>query len=404
MPPSGSKQYLAFISYSHEDESWAKQLYNDLIAVKGIPKERLFLDEPSITPADVWKQTLRAALNSSCYLLVLWSSKAKDSEWVQHEIVSFENKIDTPDAEMIKVHRRMIFVSLDVDTKIYKEIQMIKTLKKINAYDPKNPTIDKLLKDNQSDWKQVVEKVYHLITTDDSSIAVPLLVMATTSDRVQKLDFSEKPQFGGFTKSLDELLGNAIGIPTKQELIARYGLSRSEWKPIVGDNSTVDELLIRLRDEINRNSKSPTIRWEPVDDEFWDDADEARAIADSLSSGLALIVIDPISLYDPLVHYRFSILREQLCFDNENAVFLVLSPFQMPTPNVSFRELIRDAARSVFNDYYLPGVRRIPYARCSVNFGDDMGMMRPVLATIKNYFYQNQRQQTPVQTSVGNGR
>ena len=395
-----NEKYQAFISYSHEDASWAKQLHQDLIDKKGIPKERLFLDAPSMTPGEVWKETLRTALNSTSYLVVLWSSKSRKSEWVDHELVTFENKINTPGAELIKVHQRMIFVSLDVDNRIYNDIQMIETLKGANVYDPANPTIDKLLKENKPLWDDTVEWVYQLISSDEISIPVPLLVLATTSDRLAKLDFSEKPQFGGFTKSLQDLLGKTIQIQTKEELIARYDLRRSDWKPIVGDDSTVNNLLTNLRDEINRKSKSPNIRWEPIADAFWDNEDEARAIADKLANGLAFIVVDPISFYDPNVHWRLTILREQGCFDNENAVFLILPTFKMTEPIIGFRELIRDAARSVFNDYYLPGVRKIPYARCSVNFGDDLGMIRPVLATIKQYFHC-QPIQSPVQTSMG---
>jgi hypothetical protein len=402
MPPTLKQKYYAFISHSHQDESWAKQLYEDLINKKGIPKEGLFLDRPTMKAGDLWREQLRAALDASSYLVVFWSSHAKESEWVNYELDHFENQINTPGAELIKVHQRMIFVSLDLVNKVYEGIQMIDDLKKAKAYDPKNPSIAPFLQQKQALWDDLVENIHQTITTNDITIPISLLICSTTSDQLNnEIDFSKVPAFADFTESLDDLLGNTIKIGTKAELIARYGLKRSDWKPIVGNDSTVRALLDKLKDQINSLDKSPKIRWQPADDSFWTDPDEAILIAERLARELAVVVIDPISLYDPKVHRRFAVLKDNGCFDNENAVVLVLSPFSMPLPNLGFRELIRRVATLVFNDYYQPGIRKIPYARCSVNFGDDLAMTRPVLATITNHFYQNQTPRSPIQTSMG---
>lgn len=401
MPVNAREGYYAFISYSHEDASWAERLHKDLIA-KGIPDAELFLDKPSMQAGDLWREQLRTALNRSCYLVVLWSKNAAKSEWVDAELANFENKINTPGAELIKVHQRMVFISLDDDSEIYKDIQMIRDLKVANAYDAANPSIDSFLQRNPQLWAKVVESVYQVITKDEVTVPVSQLILATTRDRLNAPDFnfSTVPDFADFSESLSDLL-QRIQIGTKAELIERYGAQRSDWKPVVGNDSTVEALLDKLRDQINNIPNSPKIRWEPIGDDFWHDPDAAIAAADKLSKTLSVIVVDPISLYDAKVLNRFNVLKDNGCFDNENAVVLVLSPFTMPIPNLGFRDLIRRVARQIFNDYYQPGVRKIPYARCSVNFGDDLGVTRPVLATIRNYFYQTQPQQRAVQTSVG---
>jgi hypothetical protein len=399
MPVNARQGYYAFISYSHEDASWAERLHQDLIA-KGIPKEELFLDQPAMKAGELWREQLRAALNHSRYIVVLWSKNAAKSEWVDAELANFEDKINTPGAEMIKVHQRMIFISLDADNEVYKDIQMIRALKEANAYDPANPSIDQFLQKNPQLWADVVESVYQVVIKNEVTVPVSQLTLATTSDRLNSINFSEVPAFADFSESLDDLL-TRIQIGTKAELIGRYGPRRSDWKPVVGNNSTVKALLDSLRDQINSIPDSTRIRWEPVGNNFWDDPDAAIAAAERLAKSLAVIVIDPISLYDPKVYNRFNVLKDNGCFDNENAVVLVLSPFTMPEPNLGFRDLIRRVARQIFNDYYQPGVRKIPYAMCSVNFGDDLGVTRPVVATIRKYFYQTQPQPRAVQTSVG---
>jgi hypothetical protein len=396
-------EYYAFISYSHEDASWAERLHQDLID-KGIPEAKLFLDKPTMKAGDLWRKQLRDALNQSNYLVVMWSKNAAKSEWVDAELAHFENKINAPGAELIKVHQRMIFISLDADNEVYNDIQMIRDLKEGNAYDPANPKIDNFLQQNPQLWTEVVESVYQAVTRDEVTVPVSQLILATTSDRLTNdIDFSKVPDFADFTESLDDLL-NKIQTGSKAELIARYGARRADWKPIVGDNSTVKILLDRLRDQINTLPNATKIRWEPVGNAFWNDPDVAITAAGRLAKRLSVIVVDPISLYDPRVYRRFNVLKDNGCFDNENAVVLVLSPFTMPGPNLGFRDLIRTVARQIFNDYYQPGVRKIPYARCSVNFGDDLGMTRPVLATIRQYFYQTQPQPRAVQTSVGERR
>jgi hypothetical protein len=421
--PNATQDYYAFISYSHEDASWAERLHQDLIA-KGIPKEMLFLDKPTMASGDLWREQLRAALNKSCYLVVLWSKNAAKSEWVDAELAHFENKINRPGSQLIQVRQRMIFVSLDTDNEAYSDIQMRTELKDAflkeaalkkeaakaaglkvaeEEVDPPYPKIDEFLKakPNELLWKEVVNTIYETITREEVTIPVSQLILATTSDRLMNnIDFSAVPDFADFTESLDTLT-KTIEIGDKAELIARYGKTRMEWKPICGNSTNVKALLDDLRDQVNVISSDANFRWAPVSDAFWDDPDVAIATAKKLAKGLSVIVIDPISLYDPKVYRRFNDLKDNGCFDNENAVVLVLSHFKMSAPILSFRDLIKKVARQVFNDYYQPGVRKIPYARCSFNFGDELGLSRPVLATIKQFLHHSQPQQNAIPTSVG---
>jgi hypothetical protein len=159
------KQYLAFISYAAQDKSWAKQLYKDLIETKGISEESIFLTALGIDPVDSWVKK-RRALASSFYFIVLWSSNARNSEGVNNEVVAFQHSITLPDVELMQVRQRMIFIALDEDEAVFKDNQVITTLKIANVYDPKNPSIDRLLRHNRVLWNKVVERVYQTITRD----------------------------------------------------------------------------------------------------------------------------------------------------------------------------------------------------------------------------------------------
>src|ERR1044071_4597502 len=94
MPVSGKQDYCAFISYSHDDDAWARQLYRDLIEQKGIPTANLFKDNVSLRTGDDWRPDLIEAINASRNLVVLWSTNAIKRQWVSNELANFDSKLN----------------------------------------------------------------------------------------------------------------------------------------------------------------------------------------------------------------------------------------------------------------------------------------------------------------------
>ena len=415
MPPSGKQDYCAFISYSHEDEPWARQLFQDLTTKKNIPPANLFKDDVTLRVGNDWRNDLTEAIAASRNLVVLWSSNATKRQWVNNELSDFDQQLKQSGQAEAEARKRMIFVLLDSDNEPYKHIQMIGNLKKEwekekqngtekNIYDPQDPamSLTRLLKNNAKLWDDVVKNVYQAIYSDEVIIPVLRLILTTTSDRLTALDFTNPPEFADFPASLDQLLG-VTQIGTREDLLARYDMSRANWRPIPGRDDTIETLLADLQDRINEISNAPRIEWQPVD-EFWNDRETAEKVATTLANELSLIVIDPIALYDPLIYKRLALLEKSGCFDRENVAVLLLSPFAMSQPNRTFRDLMLQAALSIFDDYYKPGVRKIPYARCSFNFGDDMALTRPLLMALKQHLYQSNDQSSAIPLRMGGQR
>jgi hypothetical protein len=121
------------------------------------------------------------------------------------------------------------------------------------------------------------------------------------------------------------------------------------------------------------------LRWDYVDDEFWGLPDDAVAVARRLSSGPTLVIVDPLSFYDPLVVARYgNYLNDVL--DNGDAFVLILTPFAPPTVNVVLRNAIQVLAWRIFRHFYEPpAFTGGAYARCGP-VGDEIEL-RGWLAT-----------------------
>ncbi len=109
MNMSHEYKYIAFISYKREDEKWAKWLQNKLEHYK-LPTS-VKLDNPNLPErvrpifkdttdlsGGVLEKTIKEALESSKYLIVICSPRAAKSQWVCKEVQEF---IDTGREEYI---------------------------------------------------------------------------------------------------------------------------------------------------------------------------------------------------------------------------------------------------------------------------------------------------------------
>ena len=95
-----NKEYYAFISYKREDEKWAKWLQHRLEHYKlptsirktdpSLPERvsPVFKDTTDLA-GGVLEKTLKDALNSSKYLIVICSPRAAQSSWVCKEVQEF---------------------------------------------------------------------------------------------------------------------------------------------------------------------------------------------------------------------------------------------------------------------------------------------------------------------------
>src|SRR6202021_2000692 len=94
-------RYWAFVSYSRQDEGWARRIAAGLERFRvpadlrkpepigGLRTDRLspiFRDRDEFPPASDLQATLKLALRESKYLLVVCSPAAAQSKWVDLEI------------------------------------------------------------------------------------------------------------------------------------------------------------------------------------------------------------------------------------------------------------------------------------------------------------------------------
>lgn len=371
MPSNTHYTHDIFISYKSEDHAWASRLYADLQA-RGF---KIFLDEQRIQAGAQWENQLVYALRNSQHLVVLWTGKADDSEWVRREIANFEAIINNPDLESAP-NRRMIFILLEGKKPAYGSIQMINDLKKEEVYAAGVDELDPNL------WEKVINKVAGAVASDDISRPVLLAIIAMTEERLREVNENEQPP-GGF-KNLKDLLAD-LSIPrigTKADLLGYYGDHQEDWQPF-GSSSNIWTIMDTLKNEINKLIPTTPIRWELIGKDFWsDDFETAQQEAGRLASEWSVIVIDPLSFYDADIRYRHSNYLFK-AFENPKAVFMTLPPFEMLTPHLHFRDLIRQMATQVFERFHNPPIltdRR--GARCNVNLGNKQDIKRWLLITV----------------------
>jgi tetratricopeptide (TPR) repeat protein len=103
--PTESPRYFAFISYSHQDETWAQWLHKTLetwrvpkrlvgrTTAAGVIPPRLlpiFRDRDELASATDLGRTVNAALAQSKYLIVICSPASAKSRWVNEEVLAFK--------------------------------------------------------------------------------------------------------------------------------------------------------------------------------------------------------------------------------------------------------------------------------------------------------------------------
>jgi hypothetical protein len=201
-------EYDLFISYSSKDRDWARKLFTDL-AVQGVS---VFLDEQRLQGGDIWEAKLLNTLNVSKHLAVLWTEKARGSDWVANEVYTFIRIIHPTGSPTTLDNRTILQIALEGENKALTSYQKISHLEEDGAY---KRGINQL---NQGVWNQVLEKVERVVLNTDKSTPVLLAVLAMTQPHASKLKLDTKP----------------LGSPPLGEVLKDIGLEDKAIREAVG--------------------------------------------------------------------------------------------------------------------------------------------------------------------------
>lgn len=179
-------KFEIFISYSNRDDAWGRKLYHSLVA-KGIAPDAIFIDKEYLKPGVAWKPTMSNAVLNARHLIALWSNNARASDWVSDELSKFTQVIDPEGKGRPREDRKLIFIPLEGENKVYEHYQWVNDLKNAGAYDAAAPDtgIGNL---DVNVWEEMVGKVVSAVTSNPDFSPIMLSVLAMTKDRVDHLN------------------------------------------------------------------------------------------------------------------------------------------------------------------------------------------------------------------------
>lgn len=367
-----------FISYSSRDKAWAEKLEAGLRA-RGVID--VFRDQTGLSPGVPWTQALHDALLDSQHLILLWSDDhASHSDWVKREAAVFQAYTHVDFREGRARGRKMLQVCLQGRNKDYSDWQSIDDVDAANAYGDGAANVDPNV------WIRVLEKIIRAIDHDDTWPRVKQVILASTREDMVAVPDGHKPTQRADTFS--ELLGK-LGIQSKQELLARYGDQRSQWRPFGGPR-TVVTMLAELQAELIERG-GPKFFWQPVGEILWTGGpNELERIVETLCTEPCVILIDPLSLYDTQVFEQYQRLLE--CLANENAAIMVLPPFCAAQRDY-LRDILAVAAERLFLQHYRPKFQegKLPKANSSVITADDYEIYRLLANTVRPFAAKNKK-------------
>jgi hypothetical protein len=377
-----------FLSYSSKDRPWAARLAVELRRL-GFD---VFFDVDSLRAGEGWEGQIRGAVDASQHFVLLDSNSAKDSDWVRFEQRRYEAILYPTGGETAVPDRVFMPVALKRQDASYGQIQAILDL------DAAYPDLDKV---DQATWSRVGQRISDSIrNAGDPRAPITRAIVTTTADRIDGIDFTYRDEGGRIIDVLD-----SIQIGSKDELKRHYGPLRSDWKPFGAAQPDVQKLLDDVRVDLKDGGAQP-FRWVSVDDDLWSfDERRQKPAANLLSTTPAVVVLDPLSLYDRDVSDVFNNYLHPV-FENSNAVLMVLTPFPMPQINQRLRTVIGQRARRIIDHFYqeLPLTSRPPYANCAVFTDDDRGVKRLLRGMLRSRTDVGRNEAASVVFGVGGGR
>ena len=317
--------YDIFISYTNQDpdRQIAEKLYNTLNS----PYFTVFFDKERLGAGTPWNEQLQETLKTSNHLVVIWSSKANQSQWVQAEIANFRaNK---------KPNSLVIPVCLDIDPNIFQE-QAIMDFKNTGFYPDQTNVLDENL------YNKVVNRIRTAIYIEAGSKPIKRVVFTLTNEKAQQLS-----NINSITDS--------------------YGEHYADWKPYGSDQDIVNILDKFLYVDINQKAKEITTLY------HWDDLDwkekDSRLYSDSLdvfdaeikdlSDHHCVLILDPFALNDQLIKERFVWCYDK-CYMNARALIMSLT-YSLASHFTPLRSQLRKDANLFYNNYFNP-----PYINNSI--------------------------------------
>lgn len=351
--------YDLFISYSSHDRPWAEKLYGDLTS--SFRSIRVFWDREAIPAGAKWRTFLKDANVNTIHLAIFWSDEARNSNEVGPEIEAFE--ADVRYAPNHGTKRRCEFF-IPLEGKRGGGIQDIQGFPDFaQYYDPTlaDRGVSKLdVEPGLSQWKRMIRKIGDAISEADSRQKVIAAIVAMNTSLLDLLDMLHSKQQTLTGPTLDQFLAQ-FGL-TWGQVRTRYFATAQDWHPFGGKETIVD-LLEDLRVKANsRLDLKYRFRWHHID------LTEVMAFAANVQQLLqepSVVIVDPISLYNPIVGTVFRNLADYA--RNEQSIILSLAPLGQSGADLLACAL-RELSVPILNDYFEP---RIPplsrFAMCCIN-------------------------------------
>ncbi len=349
-----------FVSYGHADGPWADRVRDSLRAAD--PTRRIFFDNHSLRAGDDWESRIQNALEGSRHFLLLWSDRARASDWVQRELFYFMASAKP----RTDPRRRLVCLNLqgaNAATRVFQHIDdaglQSEYLLPIVAGAAPSPA-----------WRQAMQAVERGFDAERRLLEVALVVLTFARDDVDRLEADA-------LAAIDADFGLSGAA-----LAARYGATRRDWKPFGGD-ATVETLLHETRRQLDGAMPGRAVQWRMPPDAFWtggmqgaqDFVDHAFKPAE-----LSVLVVDPVALHRKSVYQRLMLFQDRL--DNGRTTILTLPPFDTPPRVQSLRTALMTHAMPYFDHYFksTPPPRRHVAAQCGWNVSDADEMRRLILA------------------------
>ncbi len=336
----------AFISYKSEDRPWAQSLSNKLRA----RNRSVFYDYDTLHAGNEWQPQLEEALGKSGALIVLWSSRLKSEpilSWTEMERYLFRmTELRTPRNRQ----RPVIFVLLDTHPTALGALQVVPDIRDGNYYAASGANADQALKNvPEKVWDSVVTKVLDGIDEGHGMVRIKTLVLAARRKAFSPGELGNQRWDRLAHLLVTQRLANEQAAITSV-LDRRYGADPRDWCPFA--TSTIGDLLDALKLRLESPPNGVRLRFENIDAVFKDD-NSLTTRAQQLARELALIVIDPLSLYDEGVARRVGALAP--CFRSP------LNALVVPALNISddtqLNELLQGtAAADLTREFFHPAI------------------------------------------------
>jgi hypothetical protein len=393
-----------FISYCSHDGFWAARLYADLR--KYYPEIDIFWDRnPASLPQGVdWAEELKKRARGAKHMVALWTKKAEASREVSGEIEAFLASVDLqPEKDGAK--RKMFYLPLEGEYGAYLEKrQSLTGMRDLATYDPNVPdcgTAKLESTPHREAWLRILRIIIDTAQSAETTQPINLAVLVTTDSNIEGLD-PNRPAGPGPT--VTEYLA-AAGL-TIEEAKKRYGATAFDWTPF-GSKRTVIELMEELRLVVNRGLP-PLYRFHWVKYDllhelvpFTNDYNEMRRWLEQLTERPTIIMVDGLSLYNPVVKEWFQFLEDYAV--REHLVIVSLAPQEAPGAAQLYNAL-RFKGTPVLNGYFTPNVpitTATTYAHCRLNVEHVSEIERLIRGSLGRYYLKQQGSESKPLTNMG---